>query len=1362
MARLISLGEPVTRGERKTLDYLQKHLPDDWLVIGNPQITTGELTREIDAIVIGDRCVWIIDEKGFGGRITGDEHVWLLENGSARERVLYNILHAASMLKGKLRAADSRLSGVWVEGLVLLSSDDAELRVSDARVASHARKLSGCEDYFLKANIPRARKLNTGEIQSVQKLLCGSGILQRLSKRFTQIGAFKVVEELSTTPLVRSFRAQRERTNDWVELKVYDLSALPDKRTREEVRKKAQQEFEALFRLRNTPGVGRSAASFQPDTRYGSELYYCAFDLPNGPCLASRISEPSWSFENRLKAARRLCEILQSIHKVKIVHRNLSPSCVHFWQSDYDFQLTGFEFSKIATGSASSLHFTPGDFVASPYTAPEVSDEPHNATEASDLYSLGIMIFEILSGARPFGNAPRSADAPDPALLIENGTLTEKQKADLEDLLHIMVAYEPNKRLQSVSDVLELFDAISQSNAGTVPTPVAVHPLPDRSSLGQFLVLGYLGSGGCFHAYRVAQQGDDTREYVAKVIRYPELLKTASRSFAALNNLDHPNIAAALEVSLRPDAPYHLLESYAALKTAKDFIIKGPTQSSLVAGWAVCLADALAYMESRNPPVFHGDISPRNICIDNERAVLVDFGLSYLGDQYSDSGVVGTAPYRPPERDQSGTPWPAAGDVYSLGVVLCELLFGELPYCTDSGTLQKASLRQELFDNAAFGSQPFRAVLKKAISPNQFERYQNAKEFQQALVSVTELMEVTELPRLERRINLYVDEVLKLYNKGECNAENRGLDSRFSRDLYVKTELDNELLPRILNHEFALVVLAGNPGDGKTAFLQQLLIALGVKQDSLPLNHWIKKDESDWTFECVLDGSAADTDRGLPTAFEVLDKLFDPIRNARRSTALASDMRRTQLLAINDGKLLEYLSEREAENNWLVQDLLKLLGEEDGQAHPQIILVDLNRRSLVGGIAGKPDTFDAILSSLLEGGAESDREHKDPWNACSDCRAAASCHIRFNVDTLRSISLGPLVRDKLRKLLMLVHSRGRLHITIRELRSFLAYLIFGNQHCEEIHAELEHTSGSESEESVDIDHGTFGILQHQRIYFNRIFDTGAVGGKLFTDLANFDPAIIDNPSFDRRAVAHSKSADQLEGLFLESTRLPHVAMTWRNSEFESDNLKRLLSGIRRRALFEGRHSDSPGGKWSSMIAYRSADSWIDFLNDFKSGTRQLPKDLSQILARAISRTDNIPEKLVENYVAIQTAANSRTDLVVVRLFDPNDFSLRWDVSGNQATVFSEIPSAMVLEYVDGDPALKISVDLFEILMRFGQGYRLGAEELEGVAGHLQLFKNRLLAMPANEVCLVHPTLGVYKAIQQLNDGVRQIKLEALV
>jgi hypothetical protein len=78
MARFIPVGEAVTRGEQKMLDYLQHTLPDDWVVFGNAQFTTGELTREVDAIVVDDRCVWVVDEKGFGARITGDEHTRIL------------------------------------------------------------------------------------------------------------------------------------------------------------------------------------------------------------------------------------------------------------------------------------------------------------------------------------------------------------------------------------------------------------------------------------------------------------------------------------------------------------------------------------------------------------------------------------------------------------------------------------------------------------------------------------------------------------------------------------------------------------------------------------------------------------------------------------------------------------------------------------------------------------------------------------------------------------------------------------------------------------------------------------------------------------------------------------------------------------------------------------------------------------------------------------------------------------------------------------------------------------------------------------------------------------------------------------
>jgi hypothetical protein len=101
MARFILVGDAVTHGEQKMVDYLQHALPDNWILFGNVQFTTSELTCEVDAIVVGNRCIWVVDAKGFSARLGGDEHTWILADGSARECVLNNVLHAAKMVSGR-------------------------------------------------------------------------------------------------------------------------------------------------------------------------------------------------------------------------------------------------------------------------------------------------------------------------------------------------------------------------------------------------------------------------------------------------------------------------------------------------------------------------------------------------------------------------------------------------------------------------------------------------------------------------------------------------------------------------------------------------------------------------------------------------------------------------------------------------------------------------------------------------------------------------------------------------------------------------------------------------------------------------------------------------------------------------------------------------------------------------------------------------------------------------------------------------------------------------------------------------------------------------------------------------------------
>jgi hypothetical protein len=774
------------------------------------------------------------------------------------------------------------------------------------------------------------------------------------------------------------------------------------------------------------------------------------------------------------------------------------------------------------------------------------------------------------------------------------------------------------------------------------------------------------------------------------------------------------------------------------------------------------LADALAYMESRNPPVYHGDVSPRNIIIDNDRPSLVDFGLAYLGDTGDESSIVGTAPYRPPERDLPAAPWPPNGDVYSLGLVLCELLFGELPYHCDAGQWNKHSLREELFEPRGQASREFLHVLRRVVAPDPAERFANAADFQHALAAAPELGGAVEPPRQERGINRYINDVLKVYNRGACNAENRGLDSAFARATYVPTELDTQLLPAILAHKYALVVLAGNPGDGKTAFLQQLAPQLGFQEENLPLNRWALKRDG-WTFECVLDGSAADSERGL-SSDEVLNAILKPLEEAGEKADLVASLRRTQLLAINDGRLLEYLTDRSENGSWVVHHLLMLLGEQPGTPDPQLVLVDLNRRSLVD--SGDGNAFDAVLTALLQGGWGQNRPSDDPWQVCRGCRAAASCHVRFNVETLLHPTLGPRVRERLRTLLVVVHSRGRMHITMRELRSMLAFLIFGDQACEQIHAELEDTVESQ-DEAQEPAAAKLRRLQRARVYFNRLFITGPKGGRLFEELSDFDPAQIDNPRFDRLVGAVESSPEQIEALFVAAEgRLSHAALSIESNTRVSKIEEFSHRELRRRAFFEGRsqHWGATVGEnfWLEMTPFRSARRWVESLSSFRQGQHDLPEELCRLICRAISRTDNVPEALLDRYLAVRTASSPKTDLAVVRLFHVSNFRLVWERAETRATIIGDLPTAMRLEYsARADHTLEISADVFELLIRFAEGYRLGSEEMEGVAAHLRLFKNRLLAMPATEVCLLHPTLGQFMAKQNLVEGTRQIALEIL-
>ena len=1367
-------------------DYLERMLPPDWIVVTNCELPTPSGSVEIDAIVIGDRAVWVVDEKGLWGTISGDEHRWYLDGGQVRERPLDTILRRARTTKGYIEdRCGAEFRDIWVQALIILSSPDADVsKLKDARASVLIRQLAGCENYFKNVNLPQARLLDTLRRAKITEALSGrTPSLSRSS--LTQLGAFELLEKLASwshsSGVVLAFRARHKVMGSQAEVRLFDLSGIsrPD---RESAPRWIEREPNALLKLRHVPGVVRLIENVKEVSGFDGDLRYFATDLPEDPALGDRITDLNWTLEMRLNAAERIATIIAAVHSEAIVHRNLTPATIYFFGSDIDFIVSSFRLAQLPSALGTTVPISAEHPDAGPYTAPELAFSIHDAGKATDVYALGVILFEILAGYCPFKGV-RTADEPLPPLKLFGGTtIGDLRVNDLHAIIELMTAYEPLERPQQLDEVIELLREMA-TVAPSPPLMIEVehfsHPIPSNAQLDRFRIVRSLPSGGCFHVYLVTEEKDDAKRYVAKIVRSPNLLDIAWRDFKALSRLvDHRNIVRPLEIRGLAGAPYQLLEEFVPGNTLHEEMTKGPVPVARVALWAKQLLDALAFMESGQPPIYHGDLSPRNIIIshddaEGEKPVLVDFGLSWVGAEgRGGDGVVGTAPYRPPERDVPGAVWPANGDSYSLGVILCQALYGELPYESDGMTFNKRNIRSYLFQSPTACSSEFAAVLNRSVEASANARFSTAREMLTALLSTPEFCLAPSAPPLSRNTNPWVSDLIKLFSQGRSNSENRGFDSKFAELTYVPTELDEILLPDILAHKYALVVLTGNPGDGKTAFLQRVARLLGLS-GTLPLNHWEITDQSGWIFECVLDGSASDTQRGLSSSKGVLDALLKPLLEAEAPVDLAASIRRTQLLAINDGRLLDYLNDKsDAVGSDVLQGLASCLEDGDVELHRDLKVINLNARSLVNV---RDDTFDRVLDALLGIPFSS-----DAWGPCVSCRAAERCHVRYNSTTLLDSSLGPIVRERLRALLLLVHGRGRLHITMRELRSSLAFALFGDQSCDEIHLDLE-TTGEPESAPDDITSAPLATILAKRIsklYFSRIFSSGDRGARLLNELGQFDPGKSDEPRVDRLIRTSVKRRRGIEELmkqteqrrpnadletFAETFLEPETIGVGRQVRDRANVSAESYAAVRRRLYFEGGQDlnrvEGDEVPWLRLTPYRHAADWLAALRIRDSGGT-LGSEWTRRLCRGISLSDNADSTLLDRFLAVRTVQAVHNELLVLRLYDLEGFSLKWVLPVGSDTIRNSLPSSLSLEYVaESELFLEITADLFEVLMRLADGYHVGAGELDAVAAHLQIFKNRLLAHTTDTVRLVHPTIGSYDVKAQLSNGVRSLSLE---
>ncbi len=501
------------------------------------------------------------------------------------------------------------------------------------------------------------------------------------AKKTVKIGNYALTGKIGQGGIAEIYKGRQESLDRDVAIKILSSKLTSD----DDIVRRFERESLVIARL-NHPNIVHVIDKGQAGGRY-----YFVMDFIDGTSLREVIDSTKIPLQTKLEMIVQVCKALDYAHKNGVIHRDIKPANILI---DRQGNALVADFGIAQIVGTPEAEMTSSDVIMGTlsYMSPEQKISSANVDQTTDIYAVGVILYEILCGKKPLGRFKMPSE-----INTDLGTGFDK-------VITTCLAQDPSERYQTAVELKDaLLDVMGGGRVKTDPTAMSVSGT--ESFLGKCRYLDTIRETR-FGSTILVENRVNKKLYVIKKHNKGEAGRKEAKLLATLKHNNIINLFGA-----GGDARSTVvIADYAQGGSLADRMVRRYEWDK---AFEIILQVAAGIDFAHKNNIIHGNLRPSNILFDSDDVVkLTDFALPVHYD-----GPRQRNWYSPPERKSS-----RQGDIYGIGVVLHQMILGRNPEYDAGDNLVLGDSRRMLPEEIC-------QMLGKLLAIRVTRRYKTCEEF---------------------------------------------------------------------------------------------------------------------------------------------------------------------------------------------------------------------------------------------------------------------------------------------------------------------------------------------------------------------------------------------------------------------------------------------------------------------------------------------------------------------------------------------------------------------------------------------------------------------------------------------------------